>query len=88
VVSMPAPQRFLEQEVAVRDAVLPAGGARVTIEAGATQYWWRLTGEHDLRIGIDGYGASAPLADLQRHFGFTPEAVAERIAAWAKGRGR
>ena len=88
VVSMPAPQRFLEQEVAVRDAVLPAGGARVTIEAGATQYWWRLTGEHDLRIGIDGYGASAPLADLQRHFGFTPEAVAEPIAAWAKGRGR
>jgi len=83
VVSMPAPQRFLEQESAWRDKVLPPGGRRVSIEAGATAYWWRFTGPADLRIGIDRYGESAPLAPLQQFFGFTPEAVAERIAGWA-----
>jgi transketolase len=84
VVSMPAPQRFLEQDAAWRDRVLPPGGRRVSIEAGATAYWWRFTGETDLRIGIDRFGESAPLAALQQHFGFTPEAVADRVTRWAK----
>ena len=85
VVSMPAPQLFLAQDRAWRDRVLPPGGRRVTLEAGATDYWWRFTGDADLRIGIDRFGESAPLRDLQSHFGFTPEAVAARIAAWARG---
>ena len=85
VVSMPAPQRFLEQEAAWRDRVLPPGGRRVSIEAGATDYWWRFTGPADLRIGIDRFGESAPLAALQQHFGFTAEAVVDRIARWARG---
>ncbi len=88
VVSMPAPQLFLAQEGAWRDRVLPPGGRRVTLEAGATDYWWRFTGPEDLRIGIDRFGASAPLAALQQHFGFTAEAVADRIAGWASGDGR
>ena len=85
VVSMPAPQLVLEQEAAWRDRVLPPEGRRVSIEAGATAYWWRFTGPRDLRIGIDRFGKSAPLAPLQEFFGFTPEAVAERIARWATG---
>lgn len=84
VVSMPAPQLFLEQEAAWRDRVLPPGGRRVSIEAGSTDYWWRFTGEAGLRIGIDRFGESAPLAPLQQFFGLTPEAVADRVALWAR----
>ncbi|MBI5710392.1 MAG: transketolase [Candidatus Eisenbacteria bacterium] len=82
VVSMPCPQLFLEQDAAWRDAVLPPGGRRVTLEAGVTDGWHRLAGERGLSIGLDRFGASAPLAQLQEHFGFTPGAVAERVRAW------
>jgi transketolase len=85
VVSIPAPQLFLEQDEAWRDAVLPPGGRRVTIEAGATAYWWRFTRESDLRIGIDRFGESAPIAALAEHFGFTPAQVARRVTEWARG---
>jgi transketolase len=83
VVSMPAPQLVLTQDEAWRNALLPPGGRRVSIEAGATDYWWRFCGPRDLRIGIDRFGASAPLAELQEYFGFTPETIAERIRRWA-----
>ena len=65
--------------------MLPPGGRRVSIEAGATAYWWRFTGESDLRIGIDRFGESAPLAALAEHFGFTPPQVARRLIEWARG---
>jgi transketolase len=84
VVSMPAPQVFLAQDAAYRETVLPPGGRRVSIEAGATDYWWRFVGEQGLAIGIDTFGESAPAADLAKHFGLTPEAVAQRIEEWAK----
>jgi len=86
VVSMPAPQLFGIQEAAWQDAVLPPGGRRVTLEAGATAYWWRFAGADGLRIGIDRFGESAPLAALAEHFGFTPEKVARRVMEWARGR--
>ena len=84
VVSMPAPQRFLEQDQTYRDTVLPPGGRRVSIEAGVTDYWHRIVGPDGLTIGIDRFGESAPLAEIQEHFGFTPERVARRVAEWAK----
>src|SRR5258708_35356831 len=80
VVSMLAPQRFLEQDAAWRDAVLPPGGRRVSIEAGHTDYWHRFVGPSGLAIGIDTFGESAPLAPLQEHFGLTPAQVAARVA--------
>jgi transketolase len=83
VVSMPAPQRFFEQEAAWREAVLPPGGFRVSIEAGATLYWRHVVGERGLAIGIDRFGESAPLAQIQEHFGFTPDRVAARVREWA-----
>ncbi len=83
VVSMPAPQLFLAQDPAYRDRVLPPGGRRVSIEAGSTYGWDRIIGEHGLAIGIDRYGESAPLRALQEFFGFTPEQVATRVAAWS-----
>ena len=82
VVSMPAPQLFLAADPAWRDRVLPPSGRRVTIEAGATDYWQRFVCPDGLAIGIDRFGESAPLAQLQEHFGFTPEKVAERVRAW------
>ena len=53
--------------------------------AGATGYWWRFTGESGLRIRIDRFGASAPLAQIQEHLGFTPDKVAGRVLEWARG---
>jgi transketolase len=85
VVSMMAPQLFLEQDGAWRDRVLPPGGARVSIEAGATESWWRFIGLDGLAIGLDRFGESAPGPDLAKHFGFTPERVAERVLEWRKG---
>ena len=82
VVSMPAPQRFLEQDAAWRARVLPPGGRRISLEAGATLYWHRILGGDGLAIGIDTFGASAPLKALQEHFGFTPERIAQRIRTW------
>lgn len=84
VVSMPAPQLFLAAEPAWRDAVLPPGGRRVSIEAGATMGWERVIGARGLAIGLDRFGASAPAADLAEHFGLTPERVAARILEWTR----
>ena len=82
VVSLPAPQLFLAQDGALRDRVLPPTGRRVSIEAGATDYWHRFVGPDGLAIGIDRFGESAPLAQIQEHFGFTPEKIALRIREW------
>jgi len=87
VVSMPAPQRFLEQDAAWRDHLLPAGGRRVVVEAGATGGWHAIAGDRGLVIGLDRYGESAPLDALREHFGFTPEAVARRVREWARTSG-
>ena len=85
VVSLPAPELFLAQEQAWRDRVLPPGGRRASLEAGVTGYWRRFVGVDGLTLGIDRFGASAPAAELARRFGFTPEAVCERVRAWARG---
>ncbi len=84
VVSMPAPQRFLEQDSAWRDRVLPPGGRRVSLEAGVTWYWRPFVGESGLAIGLDRFGESAPAAALAAHFGLTGEAVAQRVLEWAR----
>jgi transketolase len=49
--------------------------ARVSVEMGATLGWDRYTGVNGARIGMHGFGASAPLKDLLKHFGFTKAAV-------------
>ena len=78
VVSMPCVERFAAQDEAWRDAVLPpAVTARVAVEAGATQCWWRWVGSRGRVIGLDRFGASAPAKQLFEHFGITAEAVAE-----------
>ncbi len=83
VVSMLAPQLFLQQDAAWRDKVLPPGGRRVSLEAGITDYWRRFVGDGGLCLGIDRYGESAPAEQLAEHFGFTGEIVAKKIQEWA-----
>jgi transketolase len=81
VVSMPCLESFEEQDTAYREEVLGGDVLRVSIEAGVTAGWRSIVGDGGLSIGIDRFGASAPIDDLAEHFGFTPTAVAEAIRA-------
>jgi transketolase len=84
IVSMPSWERFDAQSTDYRAGLLPADVLKVSIEAGTTLGWERYTGPGGLRFGIDSFGASAPAADLYKHFGLTPEAIAPQILAALK----
>ena len=82
VVSMPCWERFGEQDEAYRRRILPRGPVRVAVEAAVCHGWERwLCGERGSErksafVGMRGYGASAPGAELFDHFGITAEEVA------------
>ena len=76
VVSMPCTEWFDAQPETYRNAVLPpAVSARVSIEAGVAQGWWKYLGTYGRAISLEHFGASADAATLFREFGFTPEAI-------------
>jgi transketolase len=76
VVSMPSWDLFEHQPLAYRESVLPPGvKTRVAVEQGSTLGWNRYVGESGRVIGMNTFGASAPLKELQRKFGFEPERV-------------
>ena len=78
VVSMPSWELFEEQDQEYRDSVLPPDiTARVSVEQASTLGWERYVGRGGVMIGMHTFGASAPLKELQRKFGFTPEHVAD-----------
>jgi transketolase len=77
VVSMPCWERFEEQDAGYREEVLGRGTMRVAVEAAVRLGWDRYIGEDGRFIGMSGFGASAPAADLYEHFGITPAAVAD-----------
>jgi transketolase len=79
VVSMVSTELFDEQDEGYRADLVPADALIVSIEAASTFGWQRYTGRDGLNIGIDRFGASAPAGDLFAHFGFTPEAIVEKI---------
>lgn len=80
VVSLPCWEAFLEQGDDYIEAILPkAVQKRVALEAGSTLGWQRFVGHNGLSLGIDRFGASAPIAKLQTEFGFTAELVADKI---------
>jgi transketolase len=73
VVSMPSWELFAHQSKEYRDSVLPPScGARVSVEQAST-FGWSAYAERN--IGMQTFGASAPLKELQKKFGFTPDAV-------------
>jgi len=86
VVSMPCWKIFDEQDAAYKESVLPSDvTARVSVEMAATLGWERYTGSKGRNIGMHSFGASAPLKDLLKHFGFTVDkVVAEAHAALGK----
>ncbi len=78
VVSMPCMENFAAQDAEYRASVLPpACRARVSLEAAATFGWHEWVGELGEAIGMHSFGASAPAGALYKHFGFTPERVAD-----------
>jgi transketolase len=76
VVSMPCTDLFDSQDADYREQVLPAAvTARVAIEAGVTEGWWRYVGVQGRVIGLDRFGESAPAGELFEHFGFSTDNV-------------
>ena len=81
VISMPCTDAFDAQDADYRESVLPAAvSARVAIEAGVTEGWWRFVGLQGRVIGLDRFGESAPANELFEYFGFT----ADNVVAVAK----
>ena len=76
VVSVPCLELFWQQDATYRKAVL-GSGPRIVIEAALRQPWDRLLNEGDGFVGMDDFGASAPIADLYEHFNITSSAVAK-----------
>jgi transketolase len=76
VVSMPSWELFEQQSQEYRDSVIPPSvTARVSVEQASTFGWARYTGLDGERIGMKTFGASAPLKELQKKFGFTVDNV-------------
>ena len=77
VVSMPCTELFAAQDAAWRDAVLPpALGARIVVEAGSPDAWWRYAGSSGRVIGMPTFGRSAPAGELFAHYGFSVDNIA------------
>jgi transketolase len=76
VVSMPSQEIFEQQDAAYKESVLPSSiTARVSVEMASTFGWGRYVGLKGRTIGMHRFGASAPLKDLLKFFGFTVDAV-------------
>jgi transketolase len=76
---MPSTTTFDRQSSAYKSEVLPAGLPRVAVEMGSTDGWWKYGCA--AVVGINTYGESAPAPVLFKHFGFTPENVADTVRA-------
>ena len=82
VVSMPSWEIFEQQDASYRESVLPSSvTARVSVEMAATSGWDRFVGPKGRMIGMRRFGASAPLKDLLKFFGFTVDHVVEEARA-------
>ena len=79
VVSMPSTTTFDLQSADYKREVLPTGLPRIAVEMGSTSGWWKYGCA--AVVGIDTYGESAPAPELFKHFGFTPENVADTVRA-------
>jgi len=76
VVSMPSTDRFEAQDTEYQESVLPNGvTARLAIEAGSSDYWYKYVGLKGAIVGMTSFGESAPADLLFEHFGFTVENV-------------
>jgi transketolase len=80
VVSMPSTDAFDRQDSDYQETVLPnAVTARVAVEAGVRDLWFKYVGLHGRVVGIDSFGESAPAEAVFEHFGFSAERVAAAV---------
>src|SRR4051794_1476102 len=79
IVPVPPLELFLSPPADVRRRIVGDAPVRVAVEAAARFGWDALIGPDGVFVGMHGFGASAPYKDLYRHFGITPEAVAEQV---------
>ena len=80
VVSMPSVELFEEQSKEYKEELLPLNiRRRVSLEMGNSSLWYKYVGLDGLAIGIDKFGASAPANKVIEEYGFTVEAVVEKI---------
>jgi transketolase len=77
VVSVPSFELFAARPAAERRAVIGDARVNVGVEAAVRQGWDAIIGSDGVFVGMTGFGASGPYKDLYRHFGITPEKVAE-----------
>ncbi|HEY8568908.1 transketolase [Microbulbifer sp.] len=85
VVSMPCAEAFSAQSADYRESVLPSSvRARVAVEAGHKDYWFKFVGFDGAIVGMDTFGESAPAGDLMKHFGITTDKVAEAVEGLLK----
>lgn len=85
VVSMPSTDAFDKQDAAYRESVLPSAvSARVAIEAGIADYWFKYTGLNGAIIGMHSFGESAPAELLFKEFGFSVENVVTQAKSLLK----
>ncbi|MGL4486096.1 MAG: transketolase [Yersinia sp. (in: enterobacteria)] len=85
VVSMPSTDAFDKQDAAYRESVLPSAvSARVAIEAGIADYWYKYVGLNGAVVGMHTFGESAPAELLFKEFGFTVENVVAQAQALLK----
>ncbi len=76
VVSMPSTDAFDKQDAAYRESVLPkAVSARVAVEAGIADYWFKYVGLNGAIVGMTTFGEPAPAEQLFEEFGFTVDNV-------------
>lgn len=80
VVSMPCAEVFEQQDDDYKESVLPSDvTARVAVEAGVPDYWYKYVGAKGRIIGVDRFGESAPAGELFKHFGLTAENVVKAV---------
>jgi transketolase len=85
VVSMPSWEIFEAQPASYRESVLPSAvKARVAVEQASTFGWARYIGTEGAMVGMHTFGKSAPLKEVQQHFGFAPEKIVETAKAQIK----
>ncbi|HEA18888.1 MAG TPA: transketolase [Pseudoalteromonas prydzensis] len=81
VVSMPSTNQFDLQDKAYRQSVLPAGVAKIAVEAAHSDFWYKYVGQDGDVLGMTTFGESAPGAVLLEHFGFTVENLVAKANA-------
>lgn len=87
VVSMPCVELFKAQSAEYRDGLIPKAAKKVVLEAGSSQGWLNLlnlNADDTVFVSIERFGASAPASVLAEKFGFTPQAVCEKVLASLK----